>query len=118
MSIRKRADYRKLAFKQYRAICAYCGFGIPEVLEVCHLDGKRENNDLGNLAILCPTCHKMHDLDIIPTETIRIMRDRPKTVRWSKRMKDGGRKAADTRIKREVSKLLSKLSADKFDNES
>src|SRR5271157_1880772 len=49
MSIRKRADYRKLAFKQYRAICAYCGFGIAEVLEVCHLDGKRENNDLGAL---------------------------------------------------------------------
>ena len=36
----------------------------------------------------------MHDLDIISTETIIQMRDRPKVVNWSKRMKDAGRKAA------------------------
>jgi hypothetical protein len=53
-----------------------------------------------NLVILCPNCHKMHDLDLISTETIIQMRDRPKIVTWSKRMKDAGKKAALTRKRR------------------
>ena len=93
-------SYRRLAFDTYAPICADCGFGIPEVLEVAHLDGNRRHNDLENLAILCPNCHKMHDLDLISTETIVEMRDREKAVDWSKRMKDAGRKAANTRKKR------------------
>ncbi len=86
--------YRKLAFAHYDPVCAHCGFGIPAVLEVAHIDCDRSNNDISNLVILCPNCHKMHDLDIISTETIIQMRDRPKVVKWSKRMKDAGRKAA------------------------
>ena len=39
----KRVNYRKLAFEHYLPICAYCGFGIGAVLEVCHLDGDRDN---------------------------------------------------------------------------
>ena len=94
----KRVNDRKLAFEPYGPpLCAHCGFGVPAVLEVAHLDGDRQNNDLANLVILCPNCHKMHDLDIISTETIVQMRDRPKTVNWRKRMKDAGRKAASTR---------------------
>ncbi len=77
-------DYRKLALEHYDHLCAHCGFGIPDVLEVAHLDGNRSNNELSNLVVLCPNCHKMHDLDLISTETIIQMRDRPKTVRWSK----------------------------------
>lgn len=95
-----RVNYRKLAFDNYPPICAYCGFGIPEVLEVPHLDGNRENNALDNLAILCPNCHKMHDIGLIPTEIIIEMRDRERRVDWSKRMKDAGRKAAATRKRR------------------
>jgi len=93
----KRFNYRKLAFGHYAPFCAHCGFGIPSVLEVAHVDSNRRNNDIKNLVILCPNCHKMHDLDIISTETILVMRDRPKTVNWRKRMKDAGRKAALTR---------------------
>ncbi len=93
----KRINYRKLAYENYAHMCAYCGFAIPEVLEVAHLDCDRGNCDLGNLAILCPTCHRMHDLDLIPTEVIILMRDRKKEVRWSKLMKDAGQKAAATR---------------------
>jgi hypothetical protein len=48
----KRVNYRKLAFEHYPPICAYCGFGIPEILEVAHLDEKRENNPMDNLVIL------------------------------------------------------------------
>jgi hypothetical protein len=93
----KRINYRKLAFESYDPVCAHCGFGIPAVLEVAHIDCNRQNNAVENLVILCPNCHKMHDLDLISTETITQMRDRPKVVDWKKRMKDAGQKAALTR---------------------
>ena len=94
MTMPKRINYRKIAFDAYDPLCAHCGFGIPAVLEVAHVDGNRQNNDSKNLVILCPNCHKMHDLDLISTETIIHMRDRPKIVKWFKRMKDAGKKAA------------------------
>lgn len=74
----KQVNYRRLAFAHYDPLCAHCGFGVPAVLEVAHLDCNRQNNDIGNLVILCPNCHKMHDLDLISTATIIEMRDRPK----------------------------------------
>ena len=46
----------------------------------------------------------MHDLDLISTETIIQMRDRPKVVKWSKRMKEAGQKAALTRLRRAQAK--------------
>ena len=97
MKVPKNFNYRKLAFDTYPSVCAHCGFGIRDVLEVAHLDCDRSNNDISNLAILCPNCHKMHDLDLISTEVIIEMRDRPKEVRWAKRLKDAGQKAALTR---------------------
>lgn len=96
----KHVNYRKLAFEHYDPVCAHCGFGIQSVLEVAHIDGNRNNNGIRNLVILCPNCHKMHDLDIISTKTIIEMRDRPKKVDWSKRMKDAGKRAALTRKRR------------------
>jgi len=42
----KRINYRKIAFQHYATVCAHCGFGIPSVLEVGHIDGNRRNNDL------------------------------------------------------------------------
>ena len=95
----KRVNYRKLAFENCPALCAHCGFGIKDVLEVAHIDCNRSNNAVSNLVILCPNCHKMHDLDLISTETIIQMRDRPKVVVWAKRMKDAGKKAAASRRK-------------------
>ena len=96
----KRINYRKITFDACDPLCAYYGFGVPAVLEVAHIDGNRINNDVGNLIILCPNCHKMHDLDLISTETIIQMRDRPKIVKWAKRMKDAGQKAALQRKRR------------------
>jgi len=93
-------NYRKLAFEKYPPICAYCGFGIPEILEVAHLDGDRTNNEVGNLVILCPNYHKMHDIDIISTEIIIKVRDSEKRIDWKKRIKDAGQKAAITRKRR------------------
>jgi uncharacterized Zn finger protein (UPF0148 family) len=99
----KRVNYRKVAFDHWeergQVVCAHCGYGIKDVLEVAHLDGDRSHNDIDNLAILCPNCHKMYDLDLITEETIRQMRDRQKVVVWAKRMKDAGAKAAVSRRK-------------------
>lgn len=92
-----RINYRKLALKTYPPICAYCGFGVPDVLEVAHLDGDRTHNSVDNLAILCPNYHKMHDIGLIPTAVVTEMRDRERTVDWGIRMKDAGQKAAQTR---------------------
>jgi predicted restriction endonuclease len=64
----RRVNYRKLAFSHYPPFCAHCGYGIPDVLEVAHIDGDRTNNAISNLIILCPNCHKMHDLDLISTQ--------------------------------------------------
>jgi L-lactate utilization protein LutB len=64
------------------------------------LDCQRHNNDLSNLVLLCPTCHKMLDLDLISTETMLQMRDRRTKADWSKRMKDAGQKAALSRKRR------------------
>lgn len=95
-----RVNYRKLALDRYGAACAYCGFGIRAVLEVAHLDGDRSNNAVENLVVLCPTCHKMLDIDLIPNEVILVMRDRVRQATWKKRMKDAGAKAKRTRLLR------------------
>jgi 5-methylcytosine-specific restriction endonuclease McrA len=93
-------NYRKRALRHYGARCTYCGFGIEAVLEVAHLDGDRGHNELDNLAVLCPTCHRMHDIDLIPTSVIIQMRDVERSPRWAKLQKDAGKKAAATRKRR------------------
>jgi 5-methylcytosine-specific restriction endonuclease McrA len=90
-------NYRRLAFEAYANICVYCGFGIKEVLEVAHLDCDATNCDLTNLAILCPTCHRMHDIDLIPTDVIIRLRDEKRTARWAKLTKDAAQKALATK---------------------
>ena len=89
--------YRKAALAAYAPICVYCGFGIKEVLEVAHLDCQPSNCSLDNLALLCPTCHRMHDLDLIPTDVVIRLRDEKRTVNWKKLMKDATEKAAATK---------------------
>jgi len=41
--MRVRSDFRK----------------YPAMLDVHHIDGDRFNNDVRNLAVLCPTCHAL-----------------------------------------------------------
>jgi hypothetical protein len=104
-NLNKLTSYRKLAFANYAKVCAHCGFGIEAVLEVAHIDCDRANNDIDNLVILCPNCHKMHDLDIISTATIIEIRNRPKTVVWKKRMKS----AASRRLNLEAAAKVEAL---------
>ena len=93
----QRTNYRRVAFQNYDPLCAPCGFGVAAILEVAHVDCNRSNNAKENLVILCPTCHKMYDLDLISAETILLMRDRPRVLNWRKWIKDGAQKAAATR---------------------
>ena len=90
-------NYRKAALAAYAPICVYCGFGIKEVFEVAHLDCEPSNCAIENLALLCPTCHRMHDLDLIPTDAIRLLRDEKRTANWKKLMKNAVEKAVATR---------------------
>lgn len=45
--------------------CENCGaeewLGQPINLEIHHIDGNRNNNDLSNLQLLCPNCHSYTD---------------------------------------------------------
>jgi predicted restriction endonuclease len=75
-------SFRKRAFETYGFLCAWCGCGIPAVLEVAHIDGNRSHNGPSNLAILCLTCHRMLDLGIIPKTMVKKMRTKRKLGKW------------------------------------
>lgn len=54
-------DYRAM-FKREFGIekCSRCGYDeYPEILEIHHIDQDRSNNNLDNLKVLCPNCHKL-----------------------------------------------------------
>lgn len=52
-------NYRLKAMNKYSHECICCGWNEDErILEVHHIDENRENNDIENLTILCPTCHR------------------------------------------------------------
>jgi len=58
--------YRDKAFNTYVHKCFNCGYDeYKEALEVHHIDGNRENNDVGNLMILCANCHTLVTRNII-----------------------------------------------------
>jgi hypothetical protein len=51
--------YREEAFKVFPQKCMVCSFfdEYPELMQVHHIDANRNNNDISNLAVLCPTHH-------------------------------------------------------------
>lgn len=52
-------NYREKAFREYKVECAICNWNEDkDVLEVHHIDGDRTNNEVKNLIILCPICHR------------------------------------------------------------
>lgn len=47
--------------------CERCGYDdVPEILGVHHKDENRHNNQLSNLAVLCPNCHSLAHRKHIP----------------------------------------------------
>lgn len=67
-------DYRQIAFSTYEHKCSACGWNEDErILEVHHIDSNRENNEIDNLVILCPTCHRkitLHYYKLIDRELL------------------------------------------------
>ena len=53
------SDYRKNAFRKYQHKCFICGWNEDQsILEVHHIDENHSNNEISNLLILCPICHR------------------------------------------------------------
>lgn len=47
--------------------CEKCGYNKePKILGVHHKDENRNNNELSNLIVLCPTCHSLEHVKHIP----------------------------------------------------
>ena len=67
-------DYRQKAFDTYEHKCSVCGWNEDErILEVHHINSNRENNEIDNLVILCPTCHRkitLHYYKLIDRELL------------------------------------------------
>lgn len=52
-------NYRLRAFEHFEHRCAVCGWNEDvRILEVHHIDENRQHNELSNLCILCPICHR------------------------------------------------------------
>lgn len=57
------SNYRVKAYREYEIKCNRCGYDEhPEILEVHHKDKNRKNNDIKNLEVLCPNCHKIEHM--------------------------------------------------------
>ena len=65
-------NYRRNAFATYPHKCHICNWDKDErVLEVHHIDENRDNNDISNLVILCPTCHKFLTLHLYTLQELK-----------------------------------------------
>ena len=53
-----RSSYRERALRELGVKCRLCEYSIESVLEVHHIDRDRGNNEINNLAVLCPTHHR------------------------------------------------------------
>ena len=56
--------YRSKALKHYGPKCSVCSYDTVRVLEVHHRDENRENNQIDNLDVLCPTHHTEYQVGI------------------------------------------------------
>lgn len=68
------SSYRKRAFQAYPHKCLVCGWNEDErILEVHHIDENREHNEIENLCILCPTCHRKITLGYYYLENSKLL---------------------------------------------
>ena len=80
---------KRYAGKFKKVSCAECGTVLPaHSLEVHHIDGDHENNDLNNLKILCTICHRKHHFKRHEDALIKNGDERePPKVNWQGRLK-------------------------------
>jgi hypothetical protein len=58
--------YRKICFSRWDKKCAICEFSC--VVDVHHIDGNHDNNNIDNLIPLCPNHHKMAHMKLYENE--------------------------------------------------
>jgi FCS type zinc finger protein len=61
-------DYQERAKEAYGNVCGICGLlptwnNKPIILDVHHIDGNRQNNDITNLKVVCPNCHRQEEMN-------------------------------------------------------
>lgn len=70
------ANYRQKALREKPNKCFVCGWNEDiDILEVHHIDEDRTHNQLENLMILCPICHRKltsHKYKLVDNKIIRI----------------------------------------------
>lgn len=60
-------DYRQRAFDFYAKICSRCEYAdFEQMLDVHHVNGDRDDNDVTNLEVLCVWCHGLETRKIKP----------------------------------------------------
>lgn len=71
----KGTNYRQKAFNYYEHKCCVCGYNEDiRILEVHHIDENHSNNDIANLCLLCPNCHRKITLQYyILTDTFSLI---------------------------------------------
>ena len=70
---------RRMLKNQKIAHCEYCGNKTKEILQIHHIDSVANggNNDLNNLIILCPNCHKAAHAGIIKKDELQKLKKEP-----------------------------------------
>lgn len=70
---------RKMLKNQKIAHCEYCGNKTKEILQIHHINSVASggNNDLNNLIILCPNCHKAAHAGIIKKDELQKLKKEP-----------------------------------------
>jgi predicted restriction endonuclease len=58
---------RKLLIEKAQSVCQRCINHYPYP-EIHHIDGNRGNDDIFNLMVVCPNCHKILDMATHPTK--------------------------------------------------
>ena len=74
---------KRMLKKQKIAHCEYCGNKTKEILQIHHIEGIASGggNDLDNLIILCPNCHKSAHAGIIKKDDLHKLKKFPKELK-------------------------------------
>lgn len=76
--------------------CWLCGLHCPGILQIAHLNHNNKDDRPTNLACLCPTCHRLYDVDMIPRKLI---------LTAGRQVRDGIRKFRVSTFWKEISNL-------------
>ncbi|HEY5535174.1 MAG TPA: HNH endonuclease [Ignavibacteria bacterium] len=64
---------KRLLQKEIHSKCPFCPSEDVDQFEIHHIDGNRNNNEISNLIMVCPTCHsKIEKKDITKENVISI----------------------------------------------